>query len=63
MITAFFVMIISIAVLFYLAVLHVNKSKVEGECQKKIDLIINALAFGTLVTIFFQPVWIILNNL
>lgn len=63
MITAFFVMIISIAVLFYLAVLHVNESKVDGECQKKVNLSIYALAFGTLITVFFKPVWIILNNL
>jgi heme/copper-type cytochrome/quinol oxidase subunit 2 len=62
-ITAVLFMIIVIAVLFYLAVSHANKNKADNECQKKVNLSINALAFATLVTIFFQPLWVILNNL
>ena len=56
-------MIVILAVLFYLTVSRINQNKVDGECQKKVDLVVYAFVFGTLVTVFFQPLWIILNNI
>ncbi len=60
-ITATVFMIISIAVLFYLAT--PNLDTIEDECNGKFKFMIHALVFGTLITLFFEPFYLKLNNL
>ena len=60
-ITATVFMIITISVLFYFATPSVDT--LEDECNGKFKFMIHALVFATLITLFFEPFYLKLNNL